>query len=280
MTTITLDEALSMGRGVERPFSCPTPEHEDANASASVNVEKGLWVCFACSAAGSLEGFSPSAEDVKKMLDREVVRERVYPEAWLDLYDADHPSPYWAERYGVEVASAYRCGTHPFTGNPTYPLRDAGGRVLGVVQRDDDPFAKAKYLYPPNTSTSKTLFGLEVPRPLWPIVVLVEGASDVMALEEERPNDVMVLGTYGAGLHAPQVDIIRSISPVLVLAGFDADSAGEKAAVRARSQLHGYVVRRVFWDRAGATDAGSIPEPERRWQCVAAAYPATTKEKK
>lgn len=269
--TITLDEALLNGRGTERPFNCPT--HDDSNASASVNVEKGVWVCFACLAHGTLEGYSPSADDVKRMLDREEVKARVYTEPWLYLFDGHHTSSYWADRYGVEVARKFRCGTHPFTGNPTYPLRDLGGRILGVVQRNLDPEAKAKYLYPKDTSTSKYLGGWTRKIPRNPVVVLVEGMSDVMALETGRPGNTLVLGTYGAGLHAPQVEAVKGLSPSLVLCGFDADNAGEKATERARSQLHGYPVRRIYWDRAGATDAGAISSPTERWRIVRAAIP-------
>lgn len=39
----SLREAIAEGRGTERPFCCPV--HDDAHASASVNVEKGVWYC-------------------------------------------------------------------------------------------------------------------------------------------------------------------------------------------------------------------------------------------
>lgn len=271
MVNITLDEALSNGRGVERPFCCPSESHDDRNASASVNVAKGLWVCYACRASGTLEGWSPTADDIIRMLDRKEERTRTYPEGWLDLFDGDHVSPYWAKRYGDQVASRFRCGTDPWTGMPTYPLRDAASRLIGVVRRNDLDPELPKYLYPPNVHTSRTLFGIErIQSSIVRIkrITLVEGASDVLAIYESDPNEI-VLGTYGAGLHAPQVELIHQINPSEVVGAFDDDDAGRAATERAKEQLSGIRVIPVDWLPFGGTDAGSIP-PASRLKALAA----------
>lgn len=39
-------------RGGWRKAECPTPDHEDQNPSASVNVSEGKWHCFTCGRGG------------------------------------------------------------------------------------------------------------------------------------------------------------------------------------------------------------------------------------
>ena len=220
----TLADALASGRGVERPFQCQV--HDDTNASASVNVLKGVWYCYACHAHGVVDGDDaiPSAEDLLKLLEEEEPA-RVYAESWLDAFDADHPSPYWEGRFGYRTARHYRCGTHPMTGAPTYPIRDSLGRVGGVVVRNEtmDP----KYKYPYGVRTSETFFG---DMGLARVVVLVEGAGDVMAIHQAGiPAGWSVRGCYGSGLHWPQARIIAEESPDVVISAFDDDRAGHLA---------------------------------------------------
>lgn len=253
---VTLAEALSSGRGTERPFNCT--EHDDNSASASVNVLKGVWYCYACGAHGVIDGeHVPTVEEALAILAG-TAPPRVLPEAWLDVFDADHASPYWVTRYGIRVASANRCGTDPVTGEPTYPLRDAEGRLWGVVSRSEG--AGSKYRYPWNTSTSRTLYG---PPGAADVVVLVEGASDVMALEQSGlPDGWAVRGCFGAGLHHPQVALVAALAPKVVLAAFDDDKAGHLAIDRAVSVLADVApVLSVAWTMMGPdlTDAGAGP---------------------
>lgn len=42
---------LELPLGGEKSIHCPV--HDDSRKSASVNSDKGVWVCYACSAAGS-----------------------------------------------------------------------------------------------------------------------------------------------------------------------------------------------------------------------------------
>ena len=227
----SLAEVLQSGRGVERPFRCHV--HDDSNASASVNVQSGLWICYACGATGKVDEAAriPDEATLLRLIKGEDPP-RTYAEAWLDLFDADHPSPYWAKRFGRDTARYFRCGTHYLTGEPTYPIRDAAGTVLGVVTRHEgDP----KYKYPFGARVSATFFGDIKPAS---VIVLVEGAGDVMALHQEGiPDGWTVLGCYGAGLHAPQVQLIRDLSPQLVIAAYDDDNAGHAAMQRAEAFL-------------------------------------------
>jgi DNA primase len=259
---VSLEEALSTGRGTERAFTCP--EHDDTNPSASVNVAKGVWFCYVCHAHGEIKDHVPTVEEALAIL-RGDAPSRVFPEAWLDVFDADHSSPYWVARYGLAVAHDNRCGTDPETGAPTYPVRDAEGRLLGVVSRHET--TEPKYRYPWNVSTSRTLYGaLRASK----VVVLVEGASDVMALQAAG-CPWPVLGTYGAGLLHPQIALVGATNPKVVLTAFDDDNAGFTAAARAVRQLSDIApVVSVRWSSVGGKDAGEV-RPEARVPALAAA---------
>lgn len=40
-------------RDGNQPIQCPSMDHDDSTASASLNLGKRLWNCFACGAGGS-----------------------------------------------------------------------------------------------------------------------------------------------------------------------------------------------------------------------------------
>jgi len=257
MKRITLDEALSTGRGLERSFCCPV--HDDGNASASVNVGKGVWYCHACKAHGTTEGYVPTVEDIIRVLAGDVPP-RIYSEAWLDVFDAHSPSPYWVKRFGIETATKHRCGTNYLDGSPTYPIRNQNNELIGVVTRHEDE--KAKYKYPYGVRTSATFYGEYKPSR---VVVLVEGAADVMALDQSGiPDHWTVLGCFGSGLHAPQVQMIADLSPKVVIAAFDDDTAGWGAAQRAKHQLNDISpVLSHHWSTVGGNDPGEIKVGDR-----------------
>lgn len=258
---VTLEDAIEHGRGTERAFCCPV--HDDHNASASVNVVKGWWYCFACGAKGTVDKrSSPAGKEALRLLERDLEPPRILVESALLVFDADHPSPYWSQRYGEVTARKFRCGTHPLTGFPTYPIRDATGQLLGVVQRDAD--GKPKYKYPYGVMSSRTVF-LNNRLNHYPVVVLVEGAGDVMALDSEGvPNSWLIVGTYGAGVHRPQIEVIEDVGPAVIIGGFDHDKAGLLAMERAEHDLSGIApVLSDPWGMVGSNDPGDLPLGER-----------------
>lgn len=256
MSGPTLDDVLAAGRGVERPFCCPV--HGDSNASASVNVLKGVWYCYACGANGRTDGkkTAPSTADLAAMLEPEQTA-RTYPEAYLELFDiAEWPGAYWHTRFPAWLCAMEHMGQDPFSGMATYPVRTPLGKLAGMVRRDPD--GQPKYKYPYRWSASTVLDGLHHPRT--DHVVLVEGRPDRVALTE---CGIPALGTFGAGMHFPQVEMLVRRAPSLVLLGFDMDEAGERAAERTAELLkeHDIETRLVTWP---AKDPGDCTPAERR----------------
>ncbi|MEK6797860.1 MAG: DNA primase [Planctomycetota bacterium] len=116
-----------------------------------------------------------------------------------------------------------------------FPIRDAGGRVLGFGGRTliDD---RAKYL---NTSQNvlfdkgSTLYGIDVARKAMTDrrrAVVVEGYTDCLACHQCDVGEAVA--TLGTALTESHVNVLRRFCEEVILL-FDSDQAGEAAAERA-----------------------------------------------
>ena len=257
MSHRTLADAISRGIGTERAFLCPV--HDDHSASASVNVLKGVWYCYACGASGKVDGlYEPDYEEVVREVEDLLGSERrFYPESWLDMYDSPD-DPYWLGRFAPESIARFRLGRDRARDLPVYPLRDPLGRVLGVVTRSDG--GGPRYRYPRGAKTSRLLFGysegvVETP-------VLVEGAMDAVAVWEAG---YVGLGCYGARLYPEQARLLRRLSPTRVVLAFDEDRAGRLARIDAERVLGDLGIPTVSlrWDDA-AKDLAEMDVDTRR----------------
>jgi len=236
---MTLDDAMAKGRGIERPFNCPV--HEDSNASASVNVVKGVWCCFACGASGTVDGKrAPSAGDLAAMLGTEVGARR-YSASWLELFDPlEWAQCHWGTRFAYYAGRHMGLGQDPFTSDATFPVHDHLGNLAGVGRRRADPGDGPRYVYPKQWSAARAMAGYPglgneyVPTEVRDCLVLVEGAGDTTALIEAGIN---ALGCYGAGTHAPQRELIARLNPKFVVLAFDNDEAGDNACFRTINDL-------------------------------------------
>lgn len=258
----SLAEALASGQGIERPFRCH--EHEDSVASASLNIEKGVWHCFACQASGRVDATktaAPSGDDLLAMLDPERAA-RVYADAYLELFD-DHEG-YWATRHDPAVSHRLGMGTDPLTGDATFAVYSPAGRLAGVGRRRMDPDARLRYVYPRHWSAARSLGGTRGTYPPLRILTLTEGMADAAAVWE---TGCPGLAVYGSGLHLPQVELLARHNPSLVLLGFDADEAGDRGAAAAITLLADrYRIGRVHWPDApdgSPGDPSSTPLAER-----------------
>lgn len=244
-TYSTLEDALIKGKGTERSFRCPV--HDDTHASASVNVNKGVWYCFSCGAKGKVDGYLPDQDvadvrdEVLALLSEEKV---IHSEKWLDQFDSGPVHPYWLSRFSEEACREFRLGYDYGKDAPCYPLRDAKRRVLGVVLRNLDGLGP-KYKYPYGVDIRDHLFGYEAIHQ--PVVVLVEGAMDAIAVWEAG---YVGLACYGSHLSNKQLRLLQKIDPSLVVLMFDADRAGHAASREAMAALEevGIPSVRPVWD--------------------------------
>lgn len=261
MTTtsgMTLQEALAFGQGEERPFRCSV--HDDRMASASVNVVKGVWFCHACHAKGTVDDKrAPSDAELEAMLRPEKPA-RVYPAAWLELFnlDPDDNEAYWRTRFPDWVCWLLDLGQDPFTGEATFPVYTPNGRLAGVGRRHEEEGRKF-YKYPRGWSASTQMGGTGgIVQPM-PVLVIVEGMADAAACLEVG---VPALTQWGSMLHAPQVEMVARHNPSLILLGQDMDEAGERGVSHAFKTLKAVApMKRVRWS---ADDPAATPAGKRR----------------
>jgi len=260
MRAFTLSEALRYGHGVERPFLCP--EHGDSRPSASVNIAKGVWYCYTCHAHGTLTGearlVEPDYQQMKLWLGRKLDEGKIYPEAWLNRYDAGPVHPYWLERVGEAAARAFRLGFDPETGTATYPLRDPAGQVLGVVRRSlggEGP----KYRYPAGVDIGRLLFHYTPEHRA--AVILAEGALDSIALWNVG---VHAMAIYGSRLSVDQVKLIQRIDPIHIYTCYDQDQAGWDAHLGTERAFPDRLISRLTWPKAWGVDIDEVAPTRRR----------------
>lgn len=250
----TLAEALQYGRGTERPMLCPV--HGDTRPSASVNVNKKVWVCYTCGAHGKLTGDALLMEPDYYVLARELedsLQAKIYPESWLNQFDAGPVHPYWLERFDEHTARAFRLGFDRGRDSVTYPFRDESGRVLGVVRRPLVSGDGPKYLYPRGVDVGSHLFGYR--QSARKAVVLVEGALDAVALWR---IGIDAWALYGSRLSEAQYQLIERVDPVYIFTAFDNDDAGYGAGRAVERAYPHRGVARLTWPRSWGKDVDEI----------------------
>ncbi|HXD71322.1 MAG TPA: DNA primase [Gaiellales bacterium] len=124
-----------------------------------------------------------------------------------------------------------------FRGRLMFPLADARGRVRGFGARQMPGGEPPKYLNSPEGvifHKSETVYGLDHARPTITAqsrAIVVEGYTDVLALHQAgMPESVASMGT---ALTEHQVrELARVCGSGTLYLAFDADAAGEEAALR------------------------------------------------
>lgn len=256
----SLDEALTGPGGTERPFHCPV--HADKHASASVNVISGLWICYTCGAKGKAgNGYTVNPDALLSYLKGAQKRheQHYFPESWLNLYTAGDPHEYWRGRFSEQACEHFQLGYDEESESATYPLRDAGGYLLGVVRRPLPPdWDGGKYIYPRHIDVTKYLFNY-TQYERRPVALLVEGAADAIACWEAGFEAYAI---YGSRMSEDQAQLLRRVSTMRVFCAFDMDEAGDKAYLGAKNLLPDMSVERVMLPE-GAKD---IAEVELVWR--------------
>lgn len=252
----TLGEALAANDPRwERPFICPV--HNDHNASASVNVQKGVWICFTCHAKGTTEGYDYDETLDLAYIDELLAEPQILSEQYLNMYKTIHP--YWLSRFSQEACDHFKLGYDPVSGKPCYPIRDPFGHLLGVVTRNlgtEGP----KYKYPRGHKMHNLLYNYT--QEDRETVILVEGAMDVVACWEAGHE---AFGIFGSSLSKRQELLIKMLAPERVVLGFDNDQAGRRCAeeIKERSGLDTVAIPWRLYSHLG-DDLAELPTSTRK----------------
>lgn len=271
---------------------CFCPFHHNVNSpSFSINVRKGVWVCFSCGERGGIQKLSKKlATDAPDDGGSTYLRERLaelrkapevegtnlYPEAWLNQFD--NPTHYWKSRgFSDEIIERMRLGYDPLRNSGTIPMRSMKGEVIGVIRRQLDPAAKPKYLYPKGFTKNRHVWGAHLVMGTQPErLAVVEGAADALAFMDAGVAAVSILGN---SISKDQARTIRAIQPRVVVSALDNDQYGRGRAEhydkrkgelvgatgnhRIHEFLNGLTVEvPVNWGKA--KDPGEMSVPRRR----------------
>ena len=229
----------------ESEFSILCPFHDDTHLSCSINLDKGVWICFAGCGQGSLKTFiwklsGKSFDEIEEELEdktweldfsfsEEITLEEESSEAsdyGQDLLDV--PSNHWIYKRGftIDIVNKWGCKVNSYN-DLVIPVKDSNQNTLGWLTRRLQ--AIPKYLYSKGFKKSKALFGMQYLNNVDTLFV-VEGALDAMWLDQHGYPSV---GILGAVISQAQVDLIRSLRPTEVVLCLDNDEAGRKGIKKA-----------------------------------------------
>jgi DNA primase len=245
--SILLKYGVSVENTEEVMIKCPF--HEDRRESCALNLEKGVWICFAGCGQGGLKGFIKEYSgkswdeinaDIQEeeldlnwdFLDELVVEEEppVYeePEGLEDM-----PNNHWIYERGFNKSTInqWDCRTNKYL-DFMIPVKNIDNEVLGWIARRRN--AIPKYMYSKGFAKAKTLFGINQILDTNKIY-LVEGALDCMWLNQHGYSSLAILG---ASISRKQVELISSLRPSEVVLSLDNDAAGQKGIDKATVDMN------------------------------------------
>ena len=238
-------------------WQCLCPYHDDTHPSFSVNVESGVFICFACGVKGTMndlavhlgvagaEPSTPEGEEERlgrlqtalKGLRDDVApsspwdtQHPVRPESYLTRFN--HAHDYWNQRgFSLEIQTMFGLGYDPIRNHGIIPLRSYDGYLVGIIRRQLEKDARPRYLYPRGFKISQHLFGAHMARnyPAEPTdrLAIVEGSLDCIACWDAGIPAVALLGSR---LSVVQSQLLKKLGATFMVAMTDRDKAGREAA--------------------------------------------------
>ena len=230
-------------------FSIPCPFHLVNSPSCSINIDKGVWICFAGCGQGSLKNLVQRKLGLSKTELAKLFEETEYS-LNLDFFEEYQPTddymaevslpedfifeqyPDWIFKRGFtkETLKAWECGTNNY-GDLIIPIRDKDSRLVGWVSRRRA--AVPKYLYSVGLKKSKLLFGGHSIEPT-DFVCVTEGTLDTMWLRQNGYPSVALLGMH---LSNKQKDLLAKLRTQEVVLCLDNDEAGKTGLDKALQSI-------------------------------------------
>lgn len=264
-------------------WQCLCPFHEEKDASFSINVESGLFICYACQERGPFAKLAAhlgvgeyggpvdpgrTASQVRKRIPevKELLttpeEQKLFPADWLDWWSQPGYEEHWEPRgiTDAEVMADFQLGYAPEDEALIIPLHDHHGRPIGVVRRFlKPPPDVAKYKYPRGVKISQVLYGFSQATRQEKLdqLVVVEGSIDALKAWSFGVPAVAILGARASDR---QIELIESLSPTSLVLMLDNDRAGRLAAEGLIEGLRGsgVILRRPSEWPAGCKDVGDM----------------------
>ena len=246
--------SLLLEYGVSVPynnqFNIHCPFHEDRRQSCSINVDKGVWVCFAGCGQGSLKYFlwklsgKPWNEIVSEVDTQEWELDfALFDDNGIDEPDSsyvpppillDVPDNHWIYKreFTRETILKWGCKSNEYD-DLMIPVENQQSQLEGWLSRRQQ--AIPKYMFSKGFAKSKSLFGINH---LYSAdtLFIVEGALDAMWLDQHGYSSVAVLG---ASISQTQINLIGTLHPSEVVLSLDNDVAGQKGISKATIDMNG-----------------------------------------
>ena len=220
------------------------PFHHDTSESCSINIDKGVWICFAGCGQGSLKSFIQEYKewDFKQVNNYLVNYKDTYSKSLFTqptlVVDGPLPEvnipyktgmvPKWIFDRGFDKKSMRKwlCGITPSNGL-VIPVKDKDFRTVGWIIRQQNQIPK--YLYSKGLKKSHILFGQPYIREC-EYVCVTEGPLDAIWMNQLGYPTVALLGM---SMSSKQRDLLLTLPTKEIILCLDNDDAGRIGKDRA-----------------------------------------------
>ena len=225
------------------------PFHDDNSESCSINLDKGVWICFAGCGQGSLKSFIQeykgwnfkqvnqylvSYKDThskRLFIEPPTVEEGPLPEVNVPFKLGMVPRWIFDRGFNKQSMKKWLCGISPANGL-IIPVKDIDFRTVGWITRQEKQIPK--YLYSRGLKKSHVLFGQPYIQEC-DYVCITEGPLDAIWLNQLGFPAVALLGM---SMSNKQRDLILTLPTKEVILCLDNDDAGQKGKKRAFELLN------------------------------------------
>ena len=220
------------------------PFHDDNSESCSINLDKGVWICFAGCGQGSLKSFIQEYKDwdfkqvnqylvsykdthsKRLFIEPPIVEEGPLPEVNVPFKLGMVPKWIFDRGFDKQSMKKWLCGISPANGL-IIPVKDINFRTVGWITRQEKQIPK--YLYSKGLKKSHILFGQPYIRDC-EYVCVTEGPLDAMWLNQLGFPAVALLGM---SMSEKQKDLILTLPTKEIILCLDNDEAGQRGKKRA-----------------------------------------------
>ena len=220
------------------------PFHDDNSESCSINLDKGVWICFAGCGQGSLKSFIQEYKDwdfkqvnqylvsykdthsKRLFIEPPIVEEGPLPEVNVPFKLGMVPKWIFDRGFDKQSMKKWLCGISPANGL-IIPVKDINFRTVGWITRQEKQIPK--YLYSKGLKKSHILFGQPYIRDC-EYVCVTEGPLDAMWLNQLGFPAVALLGM---SMSEKQKDLILTLPTKEIILCLDNYEAGQRGKKRA-----------------------------------------------
>ncbi len=217
---------------------CLNPEHEDNNPSMRIDRILGVFNCFSCGYRGNIFSFFDQEKDMlaikREKLKRKIIKLRA---SSTGLTIPDGATPYvgsWRNISAKTYAAfgAFRHHSREFSGRLVFPIKNASGKIIAFIARDETGASPIKYIFYPKEVELQ-------PYPAKPIpingrIIVVEGIFDVLNLYDKGlTNATAIFGVNNFKEEHLTNFKIQGVSGLDLM--LDADEAGKKGIANIRN---------------------------------------------